>query len=129
VLFRYAVVVLFGASREAAEQLLAAVAPFVTEPYAVPEQEPAQLVIRPGTDQHVGSARADRPRRIRYSPSARAAFSASGTDRGCGPAGRPEVRRFARAVGAAWGIDRFLAVSGGRAAHGGHLMSAAPATD
>lgn len=56
VLFRYGVVVLFGTGREEGDQLIAAVAPAVTEPYSAPEQEQAQLVIRPATDQHVDSA-------------------------------------------------------------------------
>ena len=53
VLFRYGVVVLFGASRDAADRLLGSVQPFVIDPLPVPEQEEGRLVIRPGSDQCV----------------------------------------------------------------------------
>jgi uncharacterized Rmd1/YagE family protein len=53
VLFRYGVVVLFGATRQAAEDLLASVRPFLTEPFAPPEHDTAQLVINPAADQQV----------------------------------------------------------------------------
>jgi uncharacterized Rmd1/YagE family protein len=53
VLFRYGVVVLFGAAPEAARAFLASVHSFVTEPFPIPEEEHSQLVIRPGTDQHI----------------------------------------------------------------------------
>jgi uncharacterized Rmd1/YagE family protein len=53
VLFRYGVVILFGASRDAADRRLASVLPSVADPLPVPEQEEARLVIRPGTDQFV----------------------------------------------------------------------------
>ena len=39
VLFRYGVVILFGASRDAADRLLASVRPSVADPLPVPEQE------------------------------------------------------------------------------------------
>ncbi len=56
ILFRYGVVVLFGASRDAAERLLASVKPFVSDSLPTPEQEEARLVIRPGTDHFIDPA-------------------------------------------------------------------------
>jgi uncharacterized Rmd1/YagE family protein len=56
VLFRYGVVVLFGVARDRAEHFLASLAPFVTEPFPVPEQEEARLVIRAGTEQHLDAS-------------------------------------------------------------------------
>lgn len=56
VLFRYGVVVLFGAGRDTAERFLASVDPFVSEPLPIPEQDEAQLVIRTGTDQRLDSS-------------------------------------------------------------------------
>jgi required for meiotic nuclear division protein 1 len=56
VLFRYGVVVLFGAGRDIAERFLASIDPFVSEPLPIPEQDEAQLVIRTGKDQHLDSS-------------------------------------------------------------------------
>jgi len=56
VLFRYGVVILFGASRDAADRFLASVQPFVTDPFPLPEQEETRLTIRAGSDQFVDSA-------------------------------------------------------------------------
>ena len=56
VLFRYGVVILFGASRDAADRLLGLVQPFVTELLPVPEQEEAWLITRQDTDQFVDTA-------------------------------------------------------------------------
>jgi len=53
VLFRYGVVVLFGAAASAAHRFLASVRAFVTDPFPVPEHDEAQLIIRPGADQYV----------------------------------------------------------------------------
>jgi uncharacterized Rmd1/YagE family protein len=53
VLFRYGVVVLFGGAGDAGERFLASLRPVVSEPYALPEREEAQLAIRTDTDQHV----------------------------------------------------------------------------
>lgn len=51
VLFRYGVVVIFGAASDAIDRFLALIAPFVTEPFRVPEQEQAQLVLSADADQ------------------------------------------------------------------------------
>jgi required for meiotic nuclear division protein 1 len=56
VLFRYGVVVLFGAGPEAVRDFLASIAPLVTEPYPAREEEHAQLVIRPDADQQIDAA-------------------------------------------------------------------------
>jgi uncharacterized Rmd1/YagE family protein len=56
VLFRYGVVVLFGAGPEALRDFLASIGPLVTEPYPAPEEEHAQLVIRPDADQQIDAA-------------------------------------------------------------------------
>lgn len=56
VLFRYGVVVLFGAGPEAVRDFLASIGPLVTEPYPVSEEERAQLVIRPDADQQIDAA-------------------------------------------------------------------------
>jgi len=52
-LFRYGVIVLFGATPDARDHFLASVEPFVTEPFPKPEHDDAQLVIGSGTDQNV----------------------------------------------------------------------------
>jgi required for meiotic nuclear division protein 1 len=56
VIFRYGVAVLVAATLEETVAFLASVAPFVTEPLPVPEQEEAQLVIQADADQHVDAA-------------------------------------------------------------------------
>jgi len=56
VLFRYGVVVLFGAARHDADRFVAAVVGNITEPLAVPEREDAQILIQPGSEQHVDTA-------------------------------------------------------------------------
>lgn len=56
VLFRYGAVVLFGAAPAAIDPFLASLDRFVTEPFPVPEQEAAQLVISTEGDQHVDAA-------------------------------------------------------------------------
>jgi required for meiotic nuclear division protein 1 len=53
VLFRYGVVVLFDADRPATDDFLARVAPFVSDPLPVPDQEDGQLIVRPDTDLQV----------------------------------------------------------------------------
>lgn len=53
VLFRYGVVVLFGVVNDAAQSFLGSLRPFVSEPFAAPEQEEAQISVRAGADQVV----------------------------------------------------------------------------
>ena len=56
VLFRYGAVVLFGTTRDTADRFLASVTANVTEPFPVPEREEVQVIIQPGSDQHVDAA-------------------------------------------------------------------------
>jgi uncharacterized Rmd1/YagE family protein len=51
VLFRYGVVTLFGVEGESVPEFLRSIESFVSEPFAVPEQEETQLAIRAGIDQ------------------------------------------------------------------------------
>ncbi|HTQ34477.1 MAG TPA: RMD1 family protein [Stellaceae bacterium] len=56
VLFRYGVAVLFGADREAADGLLARLAPFVAEPFPRPETEDARVVVNTASDPQIDAA-------------------------------------------------------------------------
>lgn len=51
VLFRYGVVVLFDIAEEATQEFARSLAPVVSEPFAMPEQEETRLAIRAGADQ------------------------------------------------------------------------------
>jgi required for meiotic nuclear division protein 1 len=53
VLFRYGVAVLFDADRRATDEFLAQIAPFVTDPLPIPQQEEGQLIVRPDAEQSV----------------------------------------------------------------------------
>jgi required for meiotic nuclear division protein 1 len=56
VLFRYGVAVLFGVEPKAGDALLATLAPFVAEPFPLPETETARVVIGAASDQLVDAA-------------------------------------------------------------------------
>ena len=56
VLFRYGVAVLFGVERKVAEAFLASLAPYIAEPFPVPEVEEAKLVFGAASDQFVDAA-------------------------------------------------------------------------
>jgi len=54
--FRYGAVVLFGATQEGSRSFLESVEPFLIDPFSIPEEENARLIVQPGTGQHVDAA-------------------------------------------------------------------------
>jgi uncharacterized Rmd1/YagE family protein len=56
VLFRYGVVVVFGADVEQDSRFFATISPALTEPFAPPEREEGRVVVRPDSDQHVDAS-------------------------------------------------------------------------
>jgi required for meiotic nuclear division protein 1 len=56
VLFRYGVVVLFGAPAEAAESFIISLEPLVSGRFSSPERDDARLLLQPQSDQHVDAA-------------------------------------------------------------------------
>jgi required for meiotic nuclear division protein 1 len=56
VLFRYGVVVLFGAPAEAAESFIISLEPLVSGRFSSPERDDARLLLQPQSNQHVDAA-------------------------------------------------------------------------